>query len=213
MAHRVVCISFSDGSGGAQVARRVASGLGFRVVDEAIVLRAAREAGVDRELVADAERRQSLVKRVLNQLSTVDVGNTPPVGYMAATGQPLYGDAVDQATLRDLIRAAIEETAAEGDAVIAAHAASAALAGRDDVLRVLVTGSPEVRAERIAQSDNVDAGEAAKAVERGDAARSDYLRRFYGVRNEAPTAYDLVVNTDRLSEEDAARLIVEAARP
>src|SRR5919198_128269 len=36
--------------------------------------------------------------------------------------------------LRAVIRAAIEETAERGDAVIVAHAASFALAGRDDAL-------------------------------------------------------------------------------
>jgi cytidylate kinase len=210
VARGVVCISFSDGSGGGQVARLVASELGFRVVDEAIVLRAAQEAGVEPELVADVERRKSLVERVLRQLSTVDVGNAA-VGYIPATGHPA-GDQLDSSALRDLIKAAIEETAAQGNAVIAAHAASAALADRSDVLRVLVTGSPEGRAERIARAEKVDAREAARIVDRGDAARNDYLRRFYGVRNEAPTSYDVVLNTDRLSEEQAARLIVEAAR-
>ena len=48
--------------------------------------------------------------------------------------------------LRNLIRMAIEETAERGNVVIVAHAASHALAGRYDVLRVLVTASAETDA-------------------------------------------------------------------
>ena len=54
-------------------------------------------------------------------------------------------EAVEVATtsdeLRAYIREAIEETAGHGKAVIVAHAASHALAGRQDALRVLVTAS------------------------------------------------------------------------
>jgi cytidylate kinase len=37
------------------------------------------------------------------------------------------------------------------------------------------------------------------------------LKRFYGVRDESPTHYDLVLNTDALSVEQAADLISHAA--
>ena len=40
-----------------------------------------------------------------------------------------------------------------------------------------------------------------------DAARADYLERFYGVEPELPTHYDLVVNTDVLTVEQAAAAI------
>ena len=40
---------------------------------------------------------------------------------------------------------------------------------------------------------------------------ADYIKRFYGISSELPTHYDLVVNTDRLAPQAAARLIVHAA--
>jgi len=48
-------------------------------------------------------------------------------------------------------------------------------------------------------------------VKDSDASRRDYLRRFYDVGEELPIHYDLVVNTDVLSLEQAARLVAEAA--
>ena len=47
-------------------------------------------------------------------------------------------------------------------------------------------------------------------VRESDAARADYLRQFYGAEDELPTLYDLVVNTDRLSLEQAAELVLGA---
>jgi cytidylate kinase len=113
--------------------------------------------------------------------------------------------------LRGMIRSVIEETAASGSAVIVSHAASLALAGRDDVLRVLLTAPPQTRERRLAATLGVDEKEAARAVKRSDSARGDYIKRFYGIRAELPTHYDLVINTEKLAPEHAARLIVEAS--
>ena len=40
--------------------------------------------------------------------------------------------------------------------------------------------------------------------------RRDYLKRFYELDEELPTHYDLVVNTDVLTLEQAAGLVVHA---
>jgi len=209
MAHTVVCISAEDGSAGQEAAALVAGSLGFRIVDEDIVARAAVEAGVDEEVVADVERRKSLLVRVLDQL-----GAAGAAGMGAAYAMPGYavtaGDPPSDA-LMGLIRSVIEESAASGSAVIVAHAASLALGDRDEVLRVLVTASPETRAGRLRESRGLDEAAAADAVRKGDAGRADYLKRFYGIRAELPTHYDLVINTDKVSAEQAAQLIVSAA--
>ena len=110
-----------------------------------------------------------------------------------------------------MIRSVIEDTAARGSAVIVSHAASLALAKRDDVLRVLLTAPPQTRGRRLAATLGVDEKEAARAVKRSDAARGDYIQRFYGIGAELPTHYDLVINTEKLAPDHAARLIVQAA--
>jgi cytidylate kinase len=112
--------------------------------------------------------------------------------------------------LRGLIRSVIEDTAINGSAVILAHAGSLALAGRDDVLRVLVTASPKTRAQRLASASGMDEKHAAHAIKQSDAGRADYIKRFYSISVELPTHYDLVINTDRLTPEHATGLIVEA---
>src|SRR5437870_8591013 len=123
MARRVVCISRARGALGEQVGRAVAQQLGSRYVDEEIVASAAQQEDVDPDVVADVERRKGLLERILTGLATSGADM-----YVA----PVPPEVLESERYRDLIRDAIEQTAAQGDVVIVAHAASYALAGRGD---------------------------------------------------------------------------------
>jgi cytidylate kinase len=203
MAGSVICISRALGAGGEDVARLVSERLGFVYVDEEIIARAAERSGIDHDVVADEERRRSLIANLLSAMADGSATfGTPPMDETWIT--PSSED------VRSFIRDAIEEVAAKGNAVIVAHAASQALPSSMGALRILVTASPETRATRVAESEGLDSSAAEKTVKSSDLARADYLKRFYGVK-ETPTSYDLVVNTDALSLERAADLIVHAA--
>ncbi len=191
------------------IAAGVASQLGFTVVDEAIVTRAAGEAGVDPHVVADVEKRQTFMARLLDALSS----SSDATAHAFGGGVTVYSPADVPMTeeLRGLIRAAIEETSTRGDVVIVSHAASYALVDQPNVLRVLVTASEETLSSRLAERDGLSEEDAAQVARESIASRADYLKRFYGVKDEQPTHYDLVVNTDRIDTNDAVALIARAA--
>lgn len=219
MSFQVVCISRTLAAGGEAIGRAVAQRLGFRYVDEEVVTKAAEKAHVDPKVVAAAEHKQPLLKRLIAAIGAAQTG-TDPLGF--PTGVPLPSmyyppglnpQAVMAEDHRALIRAAIHEIATEGRAVIVAHAASMALAGVPDVLRVLVSASPETRAQRLAAAgEGFDASTAAAAVKDSDRERRDYFRRFYDVKEELPTHYDVVINTDVLTLEQAVSLVCAAQR-
>ena len=203
----VICVSRSAGSGGDDVGRLVAERLGFLHVDEEIVARAAARGGISPADVADEERRKSLTARILSSIfdggsSALALGVSVPV---------LTGEEPDSSEIQALIREAIEQTAARGNVVITAHAASHPLEPSASILRVLVTASPATRARRVSEQVGVDIAKAERTVKADDAARRDYLKRFYDVAEELPTQYDLVVNTDLISPEEAAAFIAGAA--
>jgi Cytidylate kinase-like family len=204
VACKVVCISHATGADGAAVARLVADRLGFLYVDEEIVANAAAQGGLAPGDVADEERRKTLVLRIL---SAIAEGG----GDAMALGGSVPYKTIDEPDIRTLIRDTIAETAARGNVVIGAHAASHALGTRPDTLRVLVTASAATRAKRVAETEGLGDREAARLVKDADAARRDYLSRFYEVAEELPTHYDLVVNTDALSLDDAAAIVATAA--
>jgi len=203
----VVCISHASGAGGEEVGRLVAKRLGFLCVDEEIVASAAVKGGIGAAEVADEERRKSLVVKVLGAMARGGgeawaFGGTVPL----RSGEELNSD-----DIQALIRETIEQTAARGNAVIVAHAASHAISPGPAVLRALVTASPQTRAARVSDVEGLDQAGTARALKDSDAGRADYLKRFYDVGEELPTHYDLVVNTDTLSVERVAELVAQAA--
>jgi len=204
--HSVVCIARQDGASAQEIAQLAASSLGFRLIDQDILTRVSREAGVEQEVVADVERRKSRVVRLLEGLGSAGMAT----GYVTAPEMVTHGEPASE-ELRGLIQSVIEDIAATGSAVIVAHAASLALGQRENVLRVLVTASPQIRERRLAASLGIDEKEAARTIKQSDAGRADYIKRFYGIGAELPTHYDLVINTDKLPPEDAAWLIAQAA--
>ncbi len=184
--------------------RLVADRLGFTYVDDDIVAWAAATGGISAGEVADAEQRKSLVSRLLAAMASS--GSPELGGFPPGSGDELSGE-----DIRALIADAVDQTAARGNAVIVAHAASHAATPEWNALRVLVTASPDTRAARIGAADGLDPTQSARAVKDADASRRDYLKRFYDVAEELPTQYDLVVNTDVLGVERAADLVSHAA--
>ena len=207
---RVVAISRAAGAEGERIGTLVAERLGFRYVDEGIVTRAAEKQGVDPAAIEDAERRKGVIQRVLEGLGQSGAAGATPGGPMWIPDDST--ELAQSHDRRELIRETIRETAAQGDVVIVAHAAAFALAGRDDLLRVLVTAPSRVRTRRLAQARDVDDAQAAKEIQRSDEARAAYLKTFYDVDRELPTHYDLVVNTEVLEPEAAAAIVAGAAR-
>jgi CMP/dCMP kinase len=206
---RVVCISHATGSGGEEIGRLVADQLGFLYLDNEIVAQAAARSGVGPAEVADAERRRSLIARALDAIAQGG-GET---WTMTTAGLPPTGGQLGRYDLLALIRDAIEQAAARGDVVIVAHAASHVVTRQTRPLRVLVTASPDRRVKRLAELQGISANEARRAIKDSDAGRRDYLKSFHGVDDEAPTHYDLVLNTDVLRVEEVARVVSLAARP
>jgi cytidylate kinase len=208
MAVKVVCISRSSGAGGEEIGRLVAERLHLRYVDEEIIARAAEREGLDAEDVASAEQRKGWLARFFGGLGE---GADPEMyafaGFVGSGGSSLRSSE----GYRQLIKEAIRQTAEQGGAVIVAHAASHALAGQEGVLRVLITASPQIRARRLAKELGLEEQDAARRIKESDAARADYLRRFYEVDHELPTHYDLVLNTDALSVDQVAALVAQAA--
>lgn len=213
MGFHVICISHTDGAGGDGIGHAVAERLGLRYVNEEIILEAARLARVDPEVVAAAEQKQSFWSRLLDSLSAAQeaIGPAALAGFAVATAPEIGSYRADKEDLRSLIRAAIHEVAKDGNAVIVAHAASLALAGKPGVLRVLVTAPDEIRRRRIAAERSLSAEDAEDAITRGDNARRDYMQKFYDVDAELPTHYDIVLNTEVLTPAHATALIVAAA--
>ncbi len=206
MQCRTVTISRSLAAGGEEVGRLIAEAMGFRYVDDEIVISAANSAGIDASAVQRVEETPPLIQRMMEFMAM----SAPPevAGWDPVMAFPI----IPSTSVRQLIQSVIRQTAEKGNAVILAHAASIPLAGTEGVLRVFVTASPEVRAQRLRSQAKLTEAEARKSIEDSDRQRREYLRRFYKVSQELPTLYDLVLNTDVLTPAEAAKIVVDLAK-
>lgn len=208
MNTRVIAVTRQVGSAGEEVARAVAENLSFRYIDYQIIQDAAREAGVSPETVSDAEHTPSLVTRILEALAK---NPSMPVAAWADPVPLSASPLITSADYRTFVEEVIRDLATEGNCLIVGHASQVILKDRMDTLKVLVTGSTKMRVRRVMAGMAVDEKTALKTVEKTDAERVDYFRRFYDTGYLTPWTYDLTINTDHLNPEQAAQIVGLAA--
>lgn len=210
METRVITIARQVGTGGEDVARIVAGATGYRLLDYHLIQEAAREAGVSPETVSDAEHKPSFFTRIIEGLA-----RNPATPASGQWGEPVNIAATPLLTsvdYRQLIQQVVEDFANHGEVVFLGHGAQFMLKSRPDVLRVFVAGTPEVRTRRVVTAMATDENKARELVQRTDKDRVDYFRTYFGEEWMSPASYDLVVNTDRLSPQQAADIVLAAAR-
>jgi hypothetical protein len=105
MKRTVICVSHATGSGGSDLGRLVADKLGFRLVDEEIVTRAAETQNVSVDELADVERRKSLLSRILREVASVPPTDQPNCRHglrrRTTTGQEFAAGADSPVDQRD----------------------------------------------------------------------------------------------------------------
>jgi len=203
-----ITISRQYGSGGSEVARRVAQALGWTLIDNEFVDRVAERAGLPREQVAEQEEKvPSLVDRLASALAL-----TSPEAVLAGGDAQAVLTPEAEGGLVKVTEAVIAEAVAQGDVVLVGRGAQAYLGERTDALHVFVAAPRGVRVERAMERLSVDHREAERVVDETDAHRARYAKTHYARAWGEATHYHLLVNTALLGVEGAATLVVASAR-
>ena len=205
MASPVITITRQYGSGGSEVARRVAAQLGWEVIDNEFVESVARRAGLPRDEVAQLdERAPGLLERVARTLAAAS-----PELFLAG-GAPSAEH--DEAAIVKMSERVITEAAAHGRIVLVGRGAQAVLAKGPDALHVYVVASKAFRGKLAIERLGAPAAGIEKQLDEIDRRRDQYVRTHYGRIRDDVVNYDLVVNTERLGFDGAAGLVVAEAR-
>lgn len=208
MSVSVVAIARLVGAAGEDVAHGVASELGYRYIDYQVVQTAAQKAGVSPETVSEAEHVPSLLTRILEALAK---NPSMPVAAWADPVPLATSPLLTSTEYRKFVESVVRDLSTQGKVVIVGHGSAVILQDSAETIRVLVTGSEETRASRIMKNMDVDEATALKTVKRTDRERIDFFRRFYDAEWASPETYDLCINTDNISVDQAVKLIVAAA--
>ena len=203
----LITISREYGAGGAEVARLVAEGLGWRLVDNELVDRIAARAGLSPDDVKDREERvPGFVERLARTLVAATPELFPP---------PQAEGTVPKLQEIDLVRiteSVVAEVASEGRVVLVGRAAAAVLASERDALHVRLVAPKEFRINAVAGRLGIPPGEAEKILDETDRARARYHRQYYQRDSRDPVGYHMVLNTAALGVDGAARLVVAAVK-
>lgn len=201
----IVTISRQIGAGGGEVARRVASALGYRVVDNEFVDAVAQRSGLPAAEVAEQEERApGFLERLIRALTRA----APEIFSPAPDKLP----EPEEKRLVEITEKVVAEEAAGGRVVLVGRAASAVLSGEHEALHVKLVAPVPVRIKAIQERFGIDAEEAAHRLRETDANRGRYHSFHYHRDWNDASNYHMVLNTGELGVEGAAEVIVDCVR-
>lgn len=200
-----ITISREYGSGGGEIATRLATRLGWRLVDHEVVVEVARRLGVTEvEAARRDEQPEGFIEQLLRSLRAVD---PTPLSYL---GVP---DAVTAPGLHDYT-AALRETvlaaAAAGRAIIVGRGSQVILRKRRNVLHVRVVAPLDLRVVYVSRREGLDPGAARHRIHEKDLARQRYLMATYERHPQDAHLYDLILDTAVLDLDSCVDLIALA---
>jgi cytidylate kinase len=181
----IITISRQMGSGGIPIAQKVAEKLGYTLVDGDAILEVADQYGLTRESLEQADEK--------------------PPHFVENLDTP-------HETALLLIELIILDFALKGNVIIYGRGGQDLLKGINSVLRVRIIAPFEERVERWAEREWLDPDRARKLVRRSDQQRAGFIKYYFDRDWDDPMGYDLVINTERLSEESAVRVICDAIK-
>ena len=188
----VITVSRDYGSGGREISGHLAKRLGIPVYDKELLDAVAERSGIDPKLMAQLDERTR--------------------GFWDAWISSLMsGEEMLEAKHRHhLVKVVLGILNTGNGGVILGRGAHIILA-RQDVFRVRVIASPQTCAERVAAKRAVSVDEARKLVEQVNQEREKFIWEVFKQRLNEPAAFDLTINTDRLSKyEEVAEIIILA---
>lgn len=198
-AMRIVTVSREYGSGGGEIAARLARRLGWQLVDHEVIVRIAHELDCsEEEAEARDERTEGLVAQILNVMPLVE-----PAGFVESLGTPGSAALDYQVAVRKVVEAA----AAGGQVVIVGRGAQILLADRRDALHVRIVAPVDRRVAYVARREAVDLSAARRRVQRKDKDRVRYTQSVHHHQPSEAHLYDLTINTGILDLDAAVDLV------
>lgn len=181
----IIAMSETLGSLGNEIGRELGHTLSYEFADREIIAKAAERFGESvLELAHVTEEKPTLWERVTDTKRH----------YLAS------------------VEAILLELAARDNVILSGRGSTILLAKIPHALRVRVIAPPRVRARRVEQSQGLTDEAAVDLVEETDRERAARIRFLYHVDWDDPLAYDLVINTERISVNLAVNLIQEMLR-
>ncbi|MGH9404352.1 MAG: AAA family ATPase [Terriglobia bacterium] len=195
---RIVAIEREYGSGGAAIAEKLATSLGWILWDQALTGEIARVLQVDAEAVQHREER---VDTLFYRLAKVFMRGS------FERGLPVTGlERFDADRLVEMMQELMERAASEGRCVIVGRGAPYFLRNRSDVLSVFIFAPLEEKIRRVTALGKSDA-EAIELITSIDRDRATFVKKYYAMDWPTRHLYHLMLNS-KVGDEAVVKMIL-----
>src|SRR3954467_12647065 len=200
-----VTISRMYGSGGSEIAERVAQSLGWTLYDNDIVDAIAARSGLPAaEVAAREERGPSMLERISGAF-TLGTPEAMPAFVEGSATTPDEDIVAATATI-------IQDAVRKGPAVLVGRGAQCLLAERQDGLHVFCHAPTAALVKYAVTKLGIPPHEAEKKVHDMNRQREQYVQRHWIRKWTSPLNYHLCVDTSYFGLDGSAELIARAAK-
>ena len=183
---RLVTIEREFGAGGAEIARKVADRLGWKLWDHCLTEEIARLMDCPCTAVEEhEEKRNSLQYRLFKSFMRGSFEGTLNVPRMKM---------VDADCIRQTARRVVLSAAEQGNGVIVGRGSAYYLGDRPDAFHVFVYASFEEKVRRL-QAKGKTESEALELAETVDRDRAEYIKKYFDSEWPARQYFHLMINT------------------
>jgi cytidylate kinase len=209
----IITIRGQMGSGAPEIGRLIANKLQFDYVDREVIDKVAELLqGPKHDIEMKEMPPGSLSRRILEALkraypSSRKVGLLPRWEYEGVS-LPTWDIPLDDTRYLPALKSVINDLAKIGSIVIRGRGSQFILKDLPEAVHVLVVASNELRVKRVMENLKLGEGNAKKEIARFDSSRREFIKRYFNAELEDPLDYDLVINTNHLTFEDAAALVI-----
>jgi len=197
---RVITIEREYGSGGGDIAKKLASRLGWKLWDQLLTNEIARQMQCDCSVVEEhEEKRDPLFYRLMKAFMRGS--------HEGSLNAPRLKMA-DTECIRQVAEGVVKEAAEGGDCVIVGRGSAYYLQGRRDAFHVFVYAPFDEKVRRLhaAGKSESDAVHLAETVDRD---RSAFIKQYFGVEWPDRQRFHLMVNST-IGEDSAVETILDA---
>ena len=187
MKQFVITIGRQLGSGGKELAERLARELNVNVYDKALLQVAACESGIDASLFEEADENES------NSL----FGNFFSI-HGSISEYISGGSCIDHDRLFEIQSEAIRDIAQNESCIIVGRCAEYVLRDHPAMLSIFITADHQDRVNRIMRSEMLERDAAIAFIEKNDKKRRSYHDYYATTHWGEASSYDLCVNVSRL---------------
>lgn len=202
----VITISREVGSGGGTVGRKLAEKLGVNYSDKRLLKELEERFNLTSEGIEHLKKKKkNWFADLFNQVSPSNKTSFKVGDY---TFSREYKEAVTVQDIFDAEKEILNAFADEGSCVIAGRSAFFVLKDRPNKVDIFITASKEHRIERIMAKQGMTREEAIDLMEKTDKGRDNYVQRYTGLSRYDMRNYDIILDMDYLTEDEAVEKIV-----